>query len=118
MTTRRARLERLLALREAGITMSRNAHFEVFDDPRNREALSLHRYLDALAGAICDERAEAHLGPAEHNNGVVLLTLHHPDLGARHCAHLERHELAELVDRDGVASRLDALGITWRPLLD
>ena len=42
-------LDRLRDLQAEGVSFSRNKNFALFENQANREALSLHRYLDALA---------------------------------------------------------------------
>jgi len=108
-------IDRLKALDEAGIDLSRNRHFEFFESPENRRALSLDHYLDALAGELREGANHASLtltlAPDEH--GRLALGVGRNDLSMHHTAHLSPEEFDELAGRDGVAQILAKQGIDW-----
>ena len=96
--------DRLKQMVEDGLVLSRNRNFEFFQEPENREVLTLHRYLDALAREIRDGERKQQLrleisGEAEPNR--VRIHLVREDLGLTHQAHLSRPELAVLEERLG-----------------
>ncbi len=108
-------IERLKALEEAGVALSRNRHFELFSQPDNKRALSLSRYLDTLAEEL-SEGAEAGtltltLAPDEH--GRLALGVRRSDLSMQHTAHLSPEEFDALASRRGIREILSAQGITW-----
>lgn len=108
-------LDRLKELEAAGMELSRNRHFEFFEDAGNRRALSLARYMDALALEIQEGHRSGELvvsvGKDEH--GRLELRLSRPDLGTVHIAHLSPEEFDHLSARDGIADTLRALGVRW-----
>jgi hypothetical protein len=108
-------IDRLKALEEAGIDLSRNRHFAFFQTPENRRALTLDHYLDALASELHDGARLGSLAltlsPDEH--GRLALGVSREDLSVQHTAHLSPEEFDELVTRDGVANILAKQGIHW-----
>ena len=109
-------IERLKALEEAGIALSRNRHFEFFETPDNRRALTLSRYLDHLAEMLTEgaEHNALHLSLAPDEHGRLALDLTRSDLTIRHTAHLSPEEFDTLTTRSGVADVLETHGISWR----
>ena len=108
MTTTETRLQRLEALRAAGVAMSRNQHFELFKDPANRSALSLSRYLEALARELV-EADDDDVQVADEGDHVVL-TLRDPARASRHVARLSRAEFDVLAEQPGVVPTLARVG--------
>ncbi len=110
-----ATIDRLQALEEAGIALSRNRHFELFEKPENKRALSLNRYLDTLATEIYEGDRQGclslTLAPDEH--GRLALGVYREDISIQHVAHLSPEEFDALATRDGVASILEGQGICW-----
>ena len=108
-------IERLKALEEAGVELSRNRHFELFKQPENKRALSLKRYLDTLAEELTVGAKEGTLSltlaPDEH--GRLALGVARSDISARHTAHLSPEEFDTLASRKGITSILSAQGIHW-----
>ena len=108
-------IERLRALEEAGIALSRNRHFELFQQPENQRALTLKRYLDTLATELCEGQAQGTLtltlAPDEH--GRLALGVARSDLSVRHTAHLSPEEFDALAAREGVSAVLERQGIRW-----
>ena len=106
-------LNRLRDLHAAGVTFSRNKNFELFEDPTNREALSLHRYLDALAEEITQGHALGSLALAleVQEVGPVQLEIVRRDLGVKHTVHLHPEELEALSDRLETREVLAAYGV-------
>jgi len=106
-------LERLRELEAAGFALSRNRHFSFFEEPANRRALSLHRYLDALAEEIAQGHAAQTLSATitEAELGPTRLDLVRRDLGVTHTAHLQPDELEALADRGEVRSILALYGV-------
>ena len=108
-------IDRLKALEEAGIALSRNRHFEFFQAPENKRALALERYLDTLAkelreGAVANTLTLS-LDPDE--NGRLALGVGRGDLSVHHTAHLSPEEFDALAAREGVAAILERQGIRW-----
>lgn len=110
---RQQHLARLEGLQAAGVAMSRNRHFDVFADPENRAALTLHRYLDALARELCDPEDLTAISVAREE-GQVTLTLERGNHLSRHVASLHPREFEALAAREGVAAALDGYGVAWR----
>jgi hypothetical protein len=110
-----ATIDRLKALEEAGIALSRNRHFELFSEPENKRALTLKRYLANLAAEIQEGAKQGTLAltlaPDEH--GRLALGVGRSDLSVRHTAHLSPEEFDALAERDGVAAVLNTQGIRW-----
>lgn len=81
--------------------LSRNRHFAFFKEPTNREALSLHRYLDALAEEIEEGDARNSLGVALSAPAVGphRLELSRRDLSVTHTVYLHPEELQALGQR-------------------
>ena len=106
-------LNRLRDLQAAGVTFSRNKNFALFEDPSNREALSLHRYLDALAEEITEGHAQGSLGLAMEVQevGPMQLEILRRDLGVKHTVHLHPEELIALSDRLDTREILTAYGV-------
>lgn len=110
-----ATIERLKALEEAGVALSRNRHFELFSQPENKRALSLSRYLDTLAEELKDGAKSGTLAltlaPDEH--GRLALGVTRTDLSVQHTAHLSPEEFDALASRAGVMAILSEQGISW-----
>ena len=110
-----ATIDRLKALEEAGVALSRNRHFELFKEPENKRALALNRYLDTLAEELRDgakhKSLTLTLAPDEH--GRLALGVTRSDLSVQHTAHLSPEEFDALSEREGVAAILNAQGIRW-----
>jgi hypothetical protein len=110
-----AAIDRLKALEEAGVALSRNRHFELFKAPENKRALALNRYLDTLAAELQDGAKHRSLtltlAPDEH--GRLALGVTRTDLALQHTAHLSPEEFDALAERAGVMAILDAQGIRW-----
>ena len=108
-------IDRLRALEEAGIELSRNRHFELFQEPENKRALALSRYLDSLADELQAGAKEGtltlSLSPDAH--GRLALGVSRSDLAVEHTAHLSPEEFDALATRDGVMEILRAQGISW-----
>ena len=110
-----AAIDRLKTLEEAGVALSRNRHFELFNEPENKRALTLNRYLDTLAEEIQEgaklKALTLTLAPDEH--GRLALGVARSDIAVQHTAHLSPEEFDALAERDGMAAILDAQGIRW-----
>lgn len=108
-------IDRLRALEEAGIALSRNRHFELFQQPENKRALSLERYLDTLATELREGQAQGTLtlSLAPDENGRLALGVSRSDLSVRHTAHLSPEEFDALAAREGVGAVLKHQGIRW-----
>lgn len=106
-------LERLRDLQAAGVAFSRNKNFALFEQPGNREALSLHRYLDALAEEITQGHEQGSLAVTAHTPSVgpISLEIVRRDLGIKHTVHLHAEELEALGDRLEVRATLASYGI-------
>ena len=81
-----AAIDRLKALEEAGVALSRNRHFELFNEPENKRALTLNRYLDTLAEEIQEgaklKALTLTLAPDEH--GRLALGVARSDIAVQH----------------------------------
>jgi hypothetical protein len=88
--------------------LSRNRNFALFQEPGNREALSLNRYLDALAEEIAEGDARSSLGVAlcAPPVGPHRLELSRRDLSVTHTVHLHPEELQALGLRGDVRAIL------------
>lgn len=108
-------IDRLRLLEEAKVEMSRNRNFGLFQEPVYKRALTLHRYLDALAEEIREGHAKGSLvlGMKRDERGRVALDLHRTDLSVRHTAHLEPSEIRALAEREGIEAILHVSGILW-----
>jgi len=106
-------LDRLRDLQASGVTFSRNKNFSLFEQPGNREALSLHRYLDALAEEISEGHGLASLAVSLETPSVgpVCLEIVRRDLGVKHSVHLQPDELEALGDRHQVRAILADYGV-------
>ena len=106
-------LDRLRDLQAAGVAFSRNKNFALFEEPGNREALSLHRYLDALAEEITQGHGHGSLAVTaqEPPIGPVSLEIMRRDLGIKHTVHLHADELEALGDRLEVRAILATYGV-------
>lgn len=105
-------LERLRDLQAEGVSFSRNQNFALFEQPGNREALSLHRYLDALAEEITEghEHDALSLTVEAPSVGPVVLEITRRDLGVKHTVHLHPDELEDLGARLEVRTILATYG--------
>lgn len=112
-------IDRLRTLREEGVALSRNRNFRLFSELENRQALSLHRYLDALADEILEghQRDVLRVGLVQPQEGPVRLDIYRSDLAVHHTAHLDQQELAELAERHGVRDALEARGVSVSELV-
>jgi len=106
-------LDRLRELQAAGVAFSRNKHFALFEQSGNREALSLHRYLDALAEEITEGHGHGSLAVSVEapSIGPVSLEIMRRDLGIKHTVHLHADELEALGDRLEVREILATYGV-------
>ena len=106
-------LDRLRELQAEGVSFSRNKNFALFENPTNREALSLHRYLDALAEEIQEGHDHGALGVSlvSPDHGPVRLELLRRDLGVKHAVNLQPEELMALGDRLEVRAILAGYGV-------
>ena len=106
-------LDRLRDLQASGVSFSRNKNFALFEKPGNREALSLHRYLDALAEEISEGHGLDTLvvtmeAPAV---GPMCLEIVRRDLGVKHTVHLQPDELEALGERLEVREIVAVYGV-------
>jgi len=108
-------IDRLQALEEAGVALSRNRHFEFFELPENKRALNLEHYLDALANELQDGERKGclNLTLAPDQDGRLALGVARDDLSVKHTAHLSPEEFDALAAREGVAKILESQGIRW-----
>ncbi len=108
-------IERLKELEAAGIELSRNRHFEFFEDAGNRRALSLSRYIEVLAAEILEGQRSQELVVTlgKDGHGRLELTLRRDDRATSHTAHLSPEEFDHLAAREGVTEALRALGVRW-----
>lgn len=108
-------IDRLKELEAAGTALSRNRHFEFFEDDGNARALALSRYVDALAAEILDGRrtGELAVGIGRDEHGRLELSLRRDDLASSHTAHLSPEEFDHLIARPEVARALGDLGVRW-----
>lgn len=98
----------LRALR-AGARLSRNRHFDLFNDPRARRAIRLHRYLIGLARDVRAHGHEMTVTVVGGDEGNVALCIELPTLHGRRTAYLSRTELDLLAEEaPGVALLLGA----------
>jgi len=106
-------VERLHRLEQAGIELSRNRHYDLFEDPDNRRVLSLNRYIDMLASEIREgeEEGSIELSLNRDGNGRMALCLHRTALAVKHTAHLDPDEVAVLMQRNDVARIFAERGI-------
>ena len=106
-------LDRLRDLQAEGVSFSRNKNFALFENQANREALSLHRYLDALAEEITQGHELEALAVSVETPpvGPLCLEIVRRDLGVKHTVHLQSDELEALGDRLEVREILAAYGV-------
>jgi len=106
-------LDRLRDLQASGVTFSRNKNFALFEQPGNREALSLHRYLDALAEEISEGHGLDSLAISLDTPevGPACLEIVRRDLGVKHTVHLQSDELEALGERLEVREILADYGV-------
>ena len=106
-----ATIKRLRELEEAGIELSRNAHYDLFQDPQNRDALALHRQLKRWAEIILEHRRRDDLRWSltwSADGGEAELTLEFPSMSGRCVLRLHREELERLRAAPGMAEILAA----------
>lgn len=107
-------IERLEALRQEGVELSRNRNFEFFEEPDNRAALSLSRYLRALAQEI---GVGAQAGTLRLQVRAVgdrwSVRVERTDLSVRHVARLSCREVQWLCEDGGVGELVRRAG--YRP---
>jgi hypothetical protein len=107
-------IEKLEALRQEGIALSRNRNFEFFEEPENRAALSLSRYLRALAAEIAAGAATESLRLQVRPDGAGWsVRVERTDLSVRHVARLSAAEARWLADEGGVGELVRRAG--YRP---
>lgn len=82
---------------QGGARLSRNRHFELFKDPRVREALRLHRYLKSIARDV-EEQADSVSVSVCDEKGVWMLRVEYPQVYGRRVAYLKQHELKLLAE--------------------
>ncbi|MCB9727650.1 MAG: hypothetical protein H6744_10720 [Deltaproteobacteria bacterium] len=104
-------IDRLDAMRREGIELSRNRNFEFFEDPENRAALSLSKYLRALADEIAEGARQGTLRLQVRPAGQALsVRVERVDLSVRHVAQLSRREAEWLADEGGVGELMQRAG--------
>ncbi|MEZ4265255.1 MAG: hypothetical protein R3F39_02665 [Myxococcota bacterium] len=109
-------IERLEALRQEGIALSRNRNFEFFEEPDNRAALSLSRYLRALAQEIGGGARAGTLRLQVRPDGDHWsVRVERVDLSVRHVARLTRQEVQWLADEGGISDVLRGAGYRPKP---
>jgi hypothetical protein len=107
-------IERLETLRREGIELSRNRNFEFFEEAENRAALSLSRYLRALAEEIDEGARHGTLRLQVRADGERWsLRVERTDLSVRHVARLSCGEVRWLAEDGGVGDLLRRAG--YRP---
>jgi hypothetical protein len=106
-------VERLHRLEQAGVELSRNRNYDLFEQPDNRRVLSLNRYLDMLASEIREgeEEGSIELSLNSNGNGRLALYLHRTSLAIKHTAHLDPEEVAVLMKRTDIARIFAEKGI-------
>ena len=101
-------MDRVKRLKEleltGGLRLSRNQNFELFEDRDHRQALTLHRYLDAIAEELRqgDETLRWSL-TADPESTRYVLHVTRLEEGFTHQAFLSREELEVLQQRLGEA---------------
>lgn len=91
----------LRALR-GGAQLSRNRHFNLFEDPRARRALRMHRYLMSIVADLEANEGELTVTTVEDAEGRYALRLEFPCLHGHRVAFLSELEL-ELLAEDAPA---------------
>ena len=88
--------------------LSRNRHFDTFDDPAGRRALRLSRQLRALEKEIlaAHQRDGGARCVAEEREGAVIIRLEWASLAARRTSYLKPDEFRLLLGRPGVRAAL------------
>ncbi len=109
-------IDRLEALRQEGIELSRNRNFDFFEEPDNRAALALSRYLRALAAEI---EGGAERGTLRLQVRAIgdrwSVRVERTDLSVRHVARLTRQEVQWLADEGGISDVLRGAGYRPKP---
>ena len=89
----------LRALR-GGAKLSRNRHFSLFQDPRARKALRLHRYLQSVVRDVRAHQDELSVCRASQpgRTGEYALRIEFPMLNGHRTAYLQDQELRLLAE--------------------
>lgn len=90
----------LRALR-SGARLSRNRNFYLFEDPRARRAIKLHRYLDSVVRDVRAQQGQVSVEIVEHTEhaGQIALRVEFPVINGRRTAYLSSTELALIAER-------------------
>jgi hypothetical protein len=80
----------------AGVRISRNKHFALFQDARIRKALRLHRYLASVAADVTAHPDELVAEPVDDAHWQLRIEV--PTLHGRRVAHLTDWELTLLAE--------------------
>ena len=106
-----AAAQRIRELEAAGVSISRNAHFELFRNGLNARALRLKRRLEGLGRVIRSCRAEGELDlHVQQAGGETEITVHVPKPAARITTRLTEDELSLLLREPEVGEILAAAG--------
>jgi hypothetical protein len=89
-------------------TLSRNRHFDTFNDPLGRWALRVSKHLRALEREILEtqRRGQPATVSREERDGTVVIRLDVPSMRARRVAYLSPPEFEILLGRPGVREAL------------
>lgn len=90
----------LRALR-SGARLSRNRNFYLFQDPRARRAIKLHRYLDSVVRDVRAQQGQVSVDLVESAEaaGQIALRVEFPVINGRRTAYLSAAELALIAER-------------------
>ena len=88
--------------------LSRNRHFDTFDDATGRRALRVSRHIRALEKAILQSREQG-VRPTVHteeSDGQVVIRVEVARMRARHVSYVSRDEFEILLARPGIKEAL------------
>ena len=91
---------RILRAMRAGVRLSRNRHFSLFQDPKARQGLRLFHYLRSVAADVRAYREQLSVDVVEADGtlGDVALRIDFPLLNGHRTAYLRRVELELLAE--------------------
>jgi hypothetical protein len=108
-----AALQRILELERDGIELSRNRHFELFENQENRAALEIWKHVASVRRALLQQRSQGRVMLRLHRteDGQCVLEAALEEIEARSQWHLAPGEVGLLLRDQGIREWFEAEGI-------
>jgi hypothetical protein len=92
----------------SGARLSRNRHYALYQDPRARRAIRLHRYLESVEHAVREHESEISVSVVDREDtaGPYALRIEFPLLRGTRTAYLRETELEFLAEEAPEVARV------------